>query len=201
MNSVYIMLLLNSEDPLRKENAFKDGKKEIIKIGYSSDVKQRKIQINALHNNLLVEESFEYPFYNYDSVEKQMHSEFSQYGEHMMDKNGCNLLEYYKVDKECYNEIHESLRSKCLKYLPDLTAEFDRNFDRIDKERYEAEREKLLLKRELEDIKEKSLLLEKQYNIIQYKNVINKLLRYIFNDDTTNKEKTIVDALKLLENV
>lgn len=56
MKSVYIMLLLNAEDPLRKENAFKDGKSEIVKIGNSFDVEKRKMQINASHNNLLVEE-------------------------------------------------------------------------------------------------------------------------------------------------
>lgn len=197
MNSVYIMLLLNSDDPLRKENAFKDEKKEIIKIGYSSDVEKRKIQINALHNKLLVEEFIEYPFYNYISIENQMHSEFAQYREPMIDKNGTNLTEYYKVNKESYNDICESLKIKCLKYLPNLVTEFDR----IEGDLGRLTSKHQMLKNEFDDNKERLALLEKQRNTTEHKIVINKLLRCIFNDNTTNKEKTIVDALKLLENI
>lgn len=105
MKSVYIMLLLNPEDPLRKENAFKDGKTEIVKIGNSSDVEKRKTQINVSHNNLLVEEIFEYPFYNFILIENKMHSEFEPYKDPIIDKNGASLSEYYRVDKEIYNKI------------------------------------------------------------------------------------------------
>jgi hypothetical protein len=191
------MLLLNSEDPLRKENAFKNGKMEIIKIGNSSDVKRREIQINASHGYLIVEEIFEYPFYNFISAEDQMHSEFKQYGEPMIDKNGTNLTEYYKANRETYDKICETLKIKCLKYLPDLIAEVGKIGDECSALVYKNQ----LLKNELDDNKEKLLLLEKQYDIKQYKNVIIKLLRYILNDDNVNKEKTIVDALKLFEEV
>ncbi len=195
MNSVYIMLLLNSDDPLRKENAFKDDKKEIIKIGYSSDVEKRKTQIDALHNNLLVEEFIEYPFCNHIAVEDQMHFEFSQYKEPMTDKNGANLIEYYRVNKKIYNEICESLKTKCLKYLPNLVAEFDKIKDECGTLIYKNQ----VLKNEFDDNKERLTSLEKQCNTTEHKVVINKLLRCIFNDNTINKEKTIIDALKLLE--
>lgn len=196
MKSVYIMLLLNSEYPLRKENAFKDGKTEIIKIGNSFDVEKRKTQINISHNNLLVEEIFEYPFYNFILIENKMHSEFEQYKEPLIDKNGASLSEYYRVNKEVYNKIHESLKTKCLEYLPELVAEVDKVVDENNTLNYKNR----VLSNDLEDNKEKLLLLEKRCDTARHKIVINKLLYCIFNDVDTNKEKTIVDALKLLEN-
>ena len=197
MKNVYIMLLLNAEDPLRKENAFKDGKLEIVKIGNSFDVEKRKIQINSSHNNLSVEEIFEYPFYNFILIENTMHSEFEQYKEPIIDKNGASLSEYYRVNKEIYNKIHESLEIKCLEYLPELVAEFDKIADENSTLVYKNQ----VLKNEFDDNKERLTLLEKQRDPTQYKIVINKLLRYIFNDVNINKEKTIVDALKLIEDI
>jgi hypothetical protein len=195
MKSVYIMLLLNSEDPLRKENAFKDGRKEIIKIGNSFDVKQRKIQIGVSHNNLVVEEIIEYPFHDYITIENRMHSEFEQYKEPITDKNGTNLTEYYKVNKETHNEICESLKTKCLKYLPELVSESNKYKDECGT----LTLENMLLKNKYEDIKENFSILEKQRDTKQHRSIINKLLLCVFNDNTTNKEKTIIDALKLLE--
>ncbi len=194
IKSVYIMLLLDSEDILRKKHAFKDGKSEIIKIRNSIDVKKREIQINASHNYLIVEEIIGYSFYDFISTEEQMHLEFKQYNEPMFDKNGTNLTEYYKVDKETYDKICETLKTKCLKYLPDLITELNRILDDRSTLVYKNQE----LRNELDENKEKLSLLMKKYDIKQYKNIITNLLCCIFNDNTTDKEKTIVGALKLL---
>lgn len=196
MKYVYIMLLLNTDGVLTKDNIFKDGRSEIVKIGNSFDVKTRRTQINSSHSNLYVMENFEYPFSNYISIENQMHLEFEQYKTTIFDRNGCALTEYYEVTKDVYNKMHDSLKIKCLTYLPNIVDEFNK----IEEDHNILIREHRLLNNKFEDDKEKfSLLEEKHFDIIQYKSIINKLLYCIFNDVDTNKEKTIIDALKLLE--
>lgn len=93
-------------------------------------------------------------------------------------------------------KIHESLKAKCLEYLPELVAEVDKIVDENSNLVYKNQ----VLKNEFDDNKERLILLEKRCDTVQHKIIINKLLRCIFNDNTIIKEKIIVDALKLLEN-
>ena len=124
-----------------------------------------------------------------------MHSEFEPYKEPIIDKNGASLSEYYRVNREIYNKIHESLKVKCLEYLPELVEEFDKIADENSNLVFRNQ----VLKNEFDDNKEKLTLLEKKCDTVQHKIVINKLLRCMFNDNTIIKEKIVVDALKLLE--